>query len=230
MRTLSTYLGTAVMVASLLGCVPTDPNDILTTITSATLSDTNTATDTDPTDPTDSSSETGGDTATGDGDGDATTNGDGDGDPATTNGDGDGDGPTGCFNCPCGPNGECDDGLICDETNTCTLDDSGSDTDTDMTTDTGGDDAWDPNNCQPPSQPLMVGEIEGAFCSAPCTDSVDCPAGPPGTNPQCALVTMEGGDPEFCALVCMPGMDACPAGSTCKDVPNQPGVGLCTYP
>ena len=136
MRTLSTYFGTAVIVASLIGCVSTDPNDILTTVTSATLSDTATITDTD-TDTDDTDTETGTDSATtdpatdtdmtGDGDGDATTTGDGDGDPSTT------DDGSGCFGCPCGDGGVCDEGLECADDNTCqlpemTTDDSSSTT------------------------------------------------------------------------------------------------------
>ena len=162
------------------------------------------------------------------GDGDGDTAGDGDGDTA---GDGDGDDGSGCFNCPCGPNGECDEGLSCNpDTMTCDLG-GGGDGDGDPGTDTNGaEDPWDPGTCAPPSQSLMLGGVEGTFCGAPCVSSADCPAAPPNTQGQCAIITMEGGDPEFCALVCTPGSEDCPTGSTCKDVPNQMGVGLCTYP
>lgn len=229
MRTFSTYFGTAVIVASLIGCVSTDPNDILTTVTSATASFTDTATATDS-DTDDSDTETGTDSATTDpatdtdmtGDGDGDTTGDGDGDTTTT------DDGSGCFGCPCGDGGVCDEGLECADDNTCQLPEM---TTTGETTGNPGDDPWDPNVCQPPAQPLMVGGIDGAFCSAPCTGDVDCPAGPVGTTPACALTVEMGADPSFCALVCPFGMaEVCPAGATCKEVPNQPGVGLCTYP
>jgi hypothetical protein len=96
--------------------------------------------------------------------------------------------------------------------------------------DTGGEcDTYDPMLCMLPGQLLMVMGIEGNFCACPCAANEDCPMGPPNTNGACALST-DGGTPEYCALVCMPGSMDCPAGSTCKDVPMQMGVGLCTYP
>jgi hypothetical protein len=220
MRILTSFVtGTALlMTAGLLGCnVDTDPFDTLTS--TATLGTTMTQGDGDGDDTST--------TASGDGDGDtATGDGDGDGEP------GDGDGDTGCtpgtFNCPCGPGDMCDDGLSCVD-GTCTL--GGGDGDGDGDGDTGGDcNTYDPMMCAPPGALLMVGDIEGNFCSCPCATNADCPMGPQGTTGACALSTM-GGEPEFCALVCTPGgMDVCPAGSSCKDVPNQMGVGLCTYP
>jgi hypothetical protein len=169
----------------------------------------------------------------GDGDGDPTTSGDGDpttsgdGDPTTT---GDGDPACGGFGATCSDTLPCCDGFSCDTDGTCGL--GGGDGDGDPSTGDGdpGDDPWNPETCMRPSVALGVGGIEGAFCSAPCTDDTDCPAAPPQTFAACALITMDGGDPEFCALVCMPGSTGCPSGSTCKEIPNQPDVGLCTYP
>jgi hypothetical protein len=212
MRTLSNLLAcaTLTLTAGLIGCVDvSDPFDtVLTTANPTTVGDG----DGDP--------ETG--TGEGDGDGDP-GDGDGDGDP------GDGD-PTdtdcapGTFGCPC-DNGMCDEGLSCDGDDMCGL---GGDGDGDGDGDTGGDDPWNPNMCMPPSQTLMVMGIEGAFCSAPCVSSADCPPGPAGTMPACALTMADPMVPEFCALLCAPGSTDCPAGSTCKEV--QPGTGACTYP
>jgi hypothetical protein len=137
----------------------------------------------------------------------------------------------GTFGCPCNA-GACDMGLECVE-DVCQLSSTDTDTDTD-TTDTGGSDPWDPAMCMEPSAVLMVGDLPGNFCSAPCEGSMDpsCPAGPDGTFAQCALTTMAGAEPTFCALICMVAQDACPVGSTCKDLmdPMNPGIGLCTYP
>ncbi|NJK32913.1 MAG: hypothetical protein HC927_11185 [Deltaproteobacteria bacterium] len=136
----------------------------------------------------------------------------------------------GTFNCPCNA-GACDPGLECVD-DVCQL--GGNDTDTEDTTDTDGADPWDPATCMMPSQVLMVGNLEGNFCAQPCMGAMDmsCPAGPMGTFAQCALTTMQGAEPSFCALICMTAQDSCPAGSTCKDLmdPMNPGLGLCTYP
>jgi hypothetical protein len=162
----------------------------------------------------------------GDGDGDPTTAGDGDGDPTTT-GDGDGDEcPPGEFGCPC-INGTCAPGLSCQPDNTCGL--GGGDGDGDPTT--GGDgDPWDPNTCMDPSVPVTITGITGEVCSAPCAVDGDCPAGPVGTTPACALILDMAVDPTNCALICDPANDTCSVGASCKDVPMQPGVGICTYP
>lgn len=238
MRTLSTYFGTAVIVASLIGCVSTDPNDILTTVTSATDAFTDSVTDTNDSDTADTDTETGTDSDTDATDTDPATDTDTDTtdtdttDTDTTDTDTTDtettDDQTGCFGCPCGDGGVCDEGLECADDNTCQLPEMTSD---DPTTGEPGEDPWDPNTCAPPAQPLMVGGIDGAFCSNPCMADVDCPAGPVGTTPACALSVEMGADPSFCALVCPFGMaEVCPGGATCKEVPGQPGVGLCTYP
>ncbi|MFV8750840.1 hypothetical protein ACNOYE_09855 [Nannocystaceae bacterium ST9] len=138
------------------------------------------------------------------------------------------DGACGSFGCDCVDSSTCDVGLECTD-GTCQL--PGADT-TDTTTDTGGSDPWDPAACAEPSQVLMVGDLAGNFCSSPCAADADCPVAPAGTQGACALTTMQGADPSFCALICQPAMDSCPAGSTCKDLmdPMNPGLGLCTYP
>lgn len=100
---------------------------------------------------------------------------------------------------------------------------------------TGGveGDPWDPDpaTCVKPADPLMVQDIEGAFCSAACMANADCPAGPAGTMSLCIL-SLDGMNPTNCALVCQVAMDGCPAGSSCKDLMDamNPGVGVCTYP
>jgi hypothetical protein len=170
----------------------------------------------------------------GDGDGDPTTtagDGDGDGDTNTTAGDGDGDTgcPSGEFGCPC-DGGTCAPGLVCQPDNTCGL--GGGDGDGDPSTTGDGDgDAWDPNACAMPSQVVAVTDIDGEFCSAPCVADGDCPVGPVGTDPACLLLLDPNDvDPSGCVLICDPANDTCPVGASCKDVPNQPGVGVCTYP
>ena len=223
MRTPSSLLACATLTLSfglLLGCPSVDdPFDSF----GNTLNPTATLTAEGDGDGDNETSDTG--TSTGDGDGD-TTGGDGDGD--TTGGDGDGD--PGCvlgsFNCGC-DNGVCDDGLTCNADDICEL--GGGDGDGDPTTG-GGDDPWnpDPATCMPPAQPLGVMGVEGSFCSDPCVSDADCPPGPAGTQPACALTMNDPMVPEFCALLCAPGSTDCPAGSTCKEV--QPGTGLCTYP
>jgi hypothetical protein len=165
-------------------------------------------------------------TTMGDGDGDPTTMGDGDGDTA-----GDGDGDTGCplgeFGCPC-DNGQCAPGLSCGLDNTCGL--GGGDGDGDPSTGDGDGDPWDPNNCVMPSVPVTITGLTGEMCSAPCTSDADCPPGPVGTQPACALIFDMDVDPSQCALICDPLNDACPVGASCKTVPDQPDVGICTYP
>jgi hypothetical protein len=161
------------------------------------------------------------------GDGDGDTNGDGDGDPSAGDGDGDDSCPPGEFGCPC-INGQCAPGLTCQGDNTCGL--GGGDGDGDNSTGDGDGDPWDPDACVDPSIPVTINGIEGSLCSAPCAVDGDCPAGPPGTQPACALILDMAVDPTNCALICDPVNDTCPVGSSCKDVPNQPGVGICTYP
>jgi hypothetical protein len=156
----------------------------------------------------------------------------GDGDGDTSPGDGDGDDtscPPGEFGCPC-DNGQCSAGLECNM-GECTLGggDGDGDGDGDPTTG-GGADPWNPNMCAMPSIPVTITGITGETCSAPCAADPDCPAGPVGTTPSCLLVLEGMMDPDHCVLVCTPGNDTCSAGATCKDVPNQPGVGVCTYP
>jgi hypothetical protein len=169
---------------------------------------------------------------TGDGDGSPTTtttgDGDGDGSPTTT-GDGDGDGcPAGEFGCPCN-NGACAPGLECYPNDTCGLPQGGTTTTTTSTTG-NGDDPWDPATCVMPSVEVSITDIEGSLCSAPCVTDADCPDGPVGTQPACALILDMDVDPSQCALICDPLNDTCSPGSSCKAVPNQPDVGICTYP
>lgn len=193
------------------------------------------------TDPTTSEESTTEDSA-GDGDGDGTTttatvtdtdpttdNTDTDQttDPSTTD---DTSCPPGEFGCPC-DNGGCVVGLECiaGECGFPQGDGDGDPTTGDPTTG-GGNDPWDPNNCGAPSMLVSITDIEGSLCSAPCASDIDCPAGPGGTNPACALVLEGAMDPNQCALLCDPLSDTCSPGATCKDVPGQPGLGICTYP
>lgn len=83
-----------------------------------------------------------------------------------------------------------------------------------------------------PSIAVMVGELPGAFCSAPCMADADCPEVPDGATAGCFLIADGGMNPTNCAIACSLDMEVCPAGSSCKDLmdPNNPGLGLCTYP
>jgi hypothetical protein len=86
--------------------------------------------------------------------------------------------------------------------------------------------------CPGGQQCLMIMGIEGNFC-APLCEGTSCPAMPDGVEaaPQCALTMPMQEKPTLCALVCDPmAMDECPEGQTCKQVPMQMGVGLCTAP
>jgi hypothetical protein len=168
------------------------------------------------------------------GDGDPGDGDPGDGDPG--DGDpGDGDGDSGCppedygqYGCPC-DNGACAAGLAC-VNGECELGGGDGDGDGDPTGDGDGD-PWDPSTCVMPSIIAGVADIMGEFCSAPCVADLDCPPGPVGTDAACLLLLdpMDV-DPSGCVLICDPVSDACPAGSSCKDVPDQPGIGVCTYP
>jgi hypothetical protein len=213
MRKLSSLItGVAAVTLSvgLLGCPTVDPGDPFESLTTVSNDDTTGDGDGD------------GD-QTGDGDGDQT--GDGDGDQT---GDGDGDGECGSLGAACSGD-TCCAGLSCQANGSCGIGGGDGDGDGDP-----GDDPWNPASCTPPSQVLMVGDLAGNFCSAPCMGAMDmsCPPGPAGTQAACALTTMAGADPSFCALVCQPANDGCPAGSSCKDLmdPMNPGLGLCTYP
>jgi hypothetical protein len=151
-------------------------------------------------------------------------------DAETTDAETTDDDACGGLGCDCTDSSTCDAPLECTN-GTCQI--PGSEEETETTdTDTGGDDVWDPAMCMAPSMVLMVGALEGNFCSSPCVASMDCPAGPAGTQAQCALTVEDGAPPSFCALICQPAMDACGPGSSCKDLmdPGNPGLGLCTYP
>ena len=231
MRTLSTFVGTAAILMGLAGCV-SSPEDILSTVTSATLTDTF------------GTSETG-DPATGDGDGDATTTtGDGDGDATTTTGDGDGDAGCGSFNAPCCEGDVCDEGLECNA-GVCEL--GGGDGDGDPTT--GGPIEWgdgpyygDPaGGCIMPDEIMLADgqlPVPGGHCSpiamcadANCMNADACPPAPEGTTAVGGVAWTDGMGGNYCALICQFGADPdeCPAGSTCKDL-MQMGLGVCTYP
>jgi hypothetical protein len=112
-------------------------------------------------------------------------------------------------------------------TNTCGL--GGGDGDGDPTGDGDGD-PWDPATCMMPSVPVTITGITGDACSAPCVTDADCPPGPPGTDPACALIFDMDVDPSQCALICDPLNDTCSVGASCKALPNDPDFGICTYP
>ena len=79
----------------------------------------------------------------------------------------------------------------------------------------------------------MITGIDGSFC-APTCEGMDCPAVPAGVKAEamCVLTQPMEMDPTLCALICNPKamVSECPDGETCKQVPMQVGVGLCTAP
>ncbi|PRQ03434.1 hypothetical protein ENSA5_15950 [Enhygromyxa salina] len=160
-------------------------------------------------------------------------------------GETDPDCPSGEFDCPC-DDGMCAAGLHCGNDGLCALGSGDGDGDpttggdtTTGSTDEGGTTGtpgaggpYDPEECEAPSKILSVQGVDGEFCATPCvaeSEDEDCPGGPSGTTASCAIAS-SGGDPDFCTLICMSGSEGCPEGSTCKDIPNQPGFGLCTFP
>ncbi|WAS94853.1 hypothetical protein [Nannocystis punicea] len=105
---------------------------------------------------------------------------------------------------------------------------------TEGTTTGGGGSEYGPcgpmGECPAGSDCLMLMGLDGNFCSPMC-DGMTCPATGVDAMGVCALA-MGMGDPTYCAALCPPGNDAaCPEGTTCKEVPDQPNpVGICTAP
>jgi hypothetical protein len=106
------------------------------------------------------------------------------------------------------------------------------------TTTGGGADLYGPCEMADPPCPgdqqcLMVGGIDGNFC-APACDGMSCPDKPDGVTAMAQCVLSAEGEmmPTSCALICNPmgGDDQCGVGLSCKAVPMQAGVGLCTAP
>lgn len=77
---------------------------------------------------------------------------------------------------------------------------------------------------------VTVTGIPGSFCAPECKLGV-CPKdAPTGVTAkiQCALEDQTT-KKKFCALICTPGDSTCGADASCKKVPGQPTIGLCTY-
>jgi hypothetical protein len=86
----------------------------------------------------------------------------------------------------------------------------------------------DAGDCCENEDPMMVGGIDGRFCSPRC-DMGTCPDSPVGF-PACRLGP-DVNSPENCVLLCVDYQNStdCPAGATCKDT-GQPNSGICSYP
>jgi hypothetical protein len=222
MRSFSSLLACATLTlsAGLLGCTPDVGGDPFASIgTSLTASGGDG--DGDPGDTSDTGT-------TGDGDGDT---GDGDGDPGCA---------PGVFNQPC-CEGVCDDGLICDANDICTL--GGGDGDGD-TGDGDGDplpacdanDTYCLNNGCPDTMGMglvldtdMDGVNDWGWCNHGCIDAMDvmsCPAHPGGGMAACVDYT---GTMDFaCFLPCdVNDPNSCAVGSECLTLA---GPALCMYP
>jgi hypothetical protein len=86
--------------------------------------------------------------------------------------------------------------------------------------------------CAGGQQCIMIDGIDGSFCAPDC-EGMGCPDVPAGVKAQamCVLTEPMKDKPTLCALICNPmAKDECPQGETCKQVPMQMGVGLCTAP
>jgi hypothetical protein len=168
-----------------------------------------------------------GSTTDGDGDGDPST-GDGDGDPATGDGDGDGDPTTGDGDGdPTTGDGDGDlttgDGDGDGDGDPTTGDDDG-DGDGDPTTGDGdGDPAPehysdcpndDDNECVEDEYCLDPTLASWRVCTMGCEEKVDCPAGPPGSNPVCIPISGNTFN-KGCFLNCN-GDDVCPEDMHCQ--------------
>lgn len=78
---------------------------------------------------------------------------------------------------------------------------------------------------------VTVTGIDGSFCSPECKLGVICPKDVPTgvtAKTQCALQD-DTTHKKYCALLCTPGDSSCGANASCKKVPQQPTIGLCTY-
>ena len=101
----------------------------------------------------------------------------------------------------------------------------------------GGEDLYGPcmmanPPCAGGQQCIMIDGIDGSFCAPDC-EGMGCPDVPAGVKAQamCVLTEPMKDKPTLCALICNPmAKDECPQGETCKQVPMQMGVGLCTAP
>lgn len=97
-----------------------------------------------------------------------------------------------------------------------------------------------PEGCEKDEKAFQIQGIPGGICAAKCTDFLPCPSDvPDGVTavPQCALQDQSG--LHYCVLVCQSekggtglrgglGDDQC-GDATCRPVPGQGGIGICTY-
>lgn len=86
-------------------------------------------------------------------------------------------------------------------------------------------------DCTGGDSPVSLSNVPGSFCSPSCNNVAGtCPAGPAGSDPECALTTGGSKVPDSCALICSVSGGhggTCPPGATCHAVS---GTGICTYP
>ncbi len=83
--------------------------------------------------------------------------------------------------------------------------------------------------CAAGEVPVMVGTIEGCFCSPGCDGQGSaCPDPNEGSaQAMCVLELMMGAGPTNCALICDLAANNCPPGATCEDAG---GAGVCVHP
>ncbi len=117
------------------------------------------------------------------------------------------------------------------ETTCCIIQTTSDTSTTEATSDLYGPCAGPDLPCPDGQDCLNVQGIDGSFCSPKC-DGMSCPAFDGGAMELCVLVHAPRMNPTNCALICDPdgGGNQCPVGETCKQIPMQEGVGLCTAP
>ncbi|WP_434426922.1 hypothetical protein [Nannocystis pusilla] len=78
----------------------------------------------------------------------------------------------------------------------------------------------------------LVEGIPGDVCAPACSAQVPCPASGAQAQAMCVLALDMAPDPTHCAVICdLAARDpGCPSGTSCKLVPGQPGIGVCTAP
>jgi hypothetical protein len=90
--------------------------------------------------------------------------------------------------------------------------------------------------CAMGETPLQILGVEGCFCSPSCDGAMSmCPDPNEGSGTAMCAVGPEMESPEYCALLCTPGVaGVCPTGATCQDTgqvdPKGNPIGVCMHP
>lgn len=78
----------------------------------------------------------------------------------------------------------------------------------------------------------LVEGVPGDVCLPACSPQVPCPPSGARAEAMCILALDRAQEPTHCVVICdLADRDpGCPSGTSCKFVPEQPGVGVCTAP